>query len=296
MVAKKSKDKLKVLIISGGGVYGVIPCYFLKHLNKQNIQQIDVFGGTSVGGIISLHLSSNLNPCKLYEDFKGNIRDFFQRKLLNIISPFYPKYDTNSLEQSLKNFLPINVSQCERYFVVPTFNLKTLSPLIFHNFDNSYFHMKTWQVARSTSAAPMYYAPYSQNILIDGGILQNVPIITTAAMICKYLNKKPSDLDIFAIGTGVSNQEKDYTRTNKQVSKYTKLDWAKTLMPIITTGGNEMMSELWGQNMGFNSFKMFNPVITDGIMDNIDKIDIIQQKCEIYCGQFLKEWNKFIKQ
>jgi len=66
------------------------------------------------------------------------------------------------------------------------------------------------------------------------------------------------------------------------------LDWAKNLLPILITNGNEMMSELWGENMGFNYFKMFNPVIINGIMDNIDEINQIEEKCEIYRGQFVK--------
>jgi hypothetical protein len=31
--------------------------------------------------------------------------------------------------------------------------------------------MKIWKIARSTSSAPMFYPPFSENILIDGGIL-----------------------------------------------------------------------------------------------------------------------------
>jgi DNA mismatch repair protein MutS len=56
------------------------------------------------------------------------------------------------------------------------------------------------------------------------------------------------------------------------------LDWAKNLLPILITNGNEMMSELWGGNMGFNYFKMFNPVIINGIMDNIDEINQIEER------------------
>ena len=48
-----------------------------------------------------------------------------------------------------------------------------------------------------------------------------------------------------------------------------------------------MMSELWGKNMGFNYFNLFNPVVIDGIMDNIGKIDKIEEKCEIYKGKFI---------
>jgi hypothetical protein len=47
-------------------------------------------------------------------------------------------------------------------------------------------------------------------------------------------------------------------------------------MSIILTDGNEMMSQLWGENMGFNSFKMFNPVVVDGDIDNIEKINLIE--------------------
>lgn len=51
-----------------------------------------------------------------------------------------------------------------------------------------------------------------------------------------------------------------------------------------------MMSELWGENMGFNYFRMFNPVVINGIMDNIDEIEQIEERCEIYRGQFIKAW------
>ena len=287
-----SNKKIKVVVIAGGGVYGIIPCNFLRTLCPKSLEKIDVIGGTSVGGILALHLSSHGDTVKLYDDFKNNVSNFFVRKLDNLINPFSSKYNVDSLEQSLKKILTLKVSQCQKSFVVPSFSLRSVSPVIFHNFDESYHHMKIWKIARSTSAAPMFYPPFSENILIDGGILQNLPIITTASMICKYLNKKPSDLDILAIGTGQT--DKNMTRTRKEVSHYSKLDWAKNLLPILITTGNEMMSELWGENMGFNYFKMFNPVIINGIMDNIDEINQIEQRCEIYRGQFLKVWQEFI--
>ena len=284
--------KIKVVIISGGGVYGIIPCLFLKHINKHDLSNIDVIGGTSVGGILALHLSRFHDNEKLYNDFKNNVKNFFVRNFTNYINPFSLKYNAKSVQATLKKIIPGTVSECKNKFVVPCFNFKSVSPVIFHNFDKSYEHMNLWSIARATSAAPMYYEPYSENILLDGGILENLPIITTASIICKYYNTKPSDLDIFAIGTGIIYQ--NFNKTQKQVSHFSKLDWARELMPIVTTGGNEMMSQLWGETMGFNSFNMFNPVIIDGIMDNIDYIDLIEQKSEIYKGKFLNQWKVFI--
>lgn len=292
MENKDNNKKLKVVVIAGGGVYGIIPCNFLRALCEKNIEKIDVIGGTSVGGILALHLSSYCDTIKLYDEFKNNVSNFFVRKLNNFINPFASKYCSETLENSLKKILPLKVSDCQKKFVVPSFSLKSVSPVIFHNFDESYNHMKIWKIARSTSAAPMFYPPFSENILIDGGILENLPIITTASMICKHLGKKPSDLDIFAIGTGVT--DKNLKRTKEQVSHYSKIDWAKNLLPILITNGNQMMSELWGKNMGFNYFRMFNPVVINGIMDNIDEIEQIEERCEIYRGQFIKAWQQFI--
>ena len=284
--------KLKIIVIAGGGIYGIIPCYFLKTLGEQGVNNIDIFGGTSVGGIISLHLANYLNPIKLYDDFKSNVSKFFTKEFINIFNPFTSKYSEKGIENSLKSIFTSKVCECQKNFVVPSFSLKSIEPVIFHNFDKSFDHMKLWKIARATSAAPIFFPPFSENILIDGGILENLPIITTASIVCKYFNKKPSDLDIFAIGTG--KKDKNLTRTKQEVSKYTKLDWAKNLLPIIITGGNEMMSELWGKNMGFNYFKLFNPVIINGVMDNINDLSIVQEKCQLYKGCFLQQWQKFI--
>jgi patatin-like phospholipase/acyl hydrolase len=89
--------KVKVLVISGGGVYGIIPCHFLNLILSNTIDKIDVFGGTSVGGILSLHLSTYLDTQKLYNDFKSNVNNFFIRELNNVINPFSAKYSEKPL-------------------------------------------------------------------------------------------------------------------------------------------------------------------------------------------------------
>lgn len=285
------KRHIKVLVIAGGGVYGVIPCSFL-HLIGKSVSSVDVFGGTSVGGILSLHLATYRDASRLYDDFKANVPRFFERTVLNKYSPFHPKYSADGVEGALQDIFTGKVSDCQGRFVVPALNFKNVEPVIFHNFDCTYSHMETWKIARATSAAPMFFPPFSENILLDGGMLENLPVITTASMVCKYLEVLPGDLDVLAIGTGVIDQ--NTRRTNDEVAHYTKLDWAKNLMPLLATGGNEMMSQLWGEHMGFHSFCYFNPVAIDGVMDNISKLDSIEEKCEIYKGRFVSAWNEFI--
>lgn len=282
---------VKLLIISGGGVYGAIPCTFLSRLAPSDIRIVDVFGGTSVGGILSLHLALHGDPPKMCSDFNANVRSFFTRRLSNRISPFTPKYCDEGIESALKDVLPGKVSECSGKFVVPSFSFKNMSPVIFHNLDDSFSEMEVWKIGRATSAAPMYFPPFSENILLDGGILENIPIITTASMACKHLGVMPSDMDVFAIGTG--SPDLDCKRTIDEVSRYSKLDWAKNLMPTLVTGGNEMMSQLWGDNMGFRSFTYYNPIIIDGVMDNVGQVPKVEEMCEIHIGDFLRKWREF---
>lgn len=288
------EKKIKILVISGGGIYGLIPCCFLKEINNEDLNKIDIIAGTSVGGILSLYLASKLNTSTLYLDFKREIPRIFQTSFWRKINLFSPKYSGKNLDESLKEMIVGKVEICKKKFVVPCLGLKDEIPVVFHNFDDTYEHIDIWKIGRATSAAPLYFPPFSENILIDGGVLENIPIITASAMACKYLQAKISDIDIFVIGTG--NLDINHNKTNEQVSKYSVIEWANCIMPILATKGNEMMSKFWGRYLGFNSFEMFNPVSIDGKMDNIKSVQSgkLEDKCELYIGEFKQKWNEFI--
>lgn len=57
-------SKTIILTIDGGGIKGIIPSYFLKHIeeqtNKKCYELFDIIGGTSTGGIIATALTSPL--------------------------------------------------------------------------------------------------------------------------------------------------------------------------------------------------------------------------------------------
>lgn len=286
--------KIKILVISGGGIYGLIPCRFLKEIDNEDLLKIDIIAGTSVGGILALYLTYKMNASSLYFDFKQAIPNIFKTSFWRKINPFSPKYSGKNIERVLREILPSTVDHCKTHFVVPCLGLKDEIPIVFHNFDETYSHIDLWKIGRATSAAPLYFPPFSENVLIDGGVLENIPIITSSAMACKYLNIKISDIDIFVIGTG--NLDVDHSKTNESVSKYSVIEWANCLMPILITKGNEMMSEFWGRYLGFNSFNMFNPISIDGKIDNIYSVTSgkLENKCEIYIGDFKKQWNDFI--
>jgi len=287
-------QRVKVLVVSGGGVRGMLPCRFLREVKKEDLDKIDVFSGTSIGGILALYLISHDCPDSLFYEFKAAVPRIFHSPWYRKWNPFNSKYSAKGIESVLKEMLPKKVSDISRKFVIPTFGFKRERPIVFHNFDESFYHYDLWKIARATSATPLFFPPYSENIFLDGGILENMPIITSASMINKHLGIKAYDMDVFVIGTGVCDVDAD--KSLKEVNCYGAFTWAKKLLPFLTTGGNEMMSILWGENIGFNSFTMFNPVCAGKTMDDVELVRSgeLEEKCELYIGDFKKKWKEFI--
>ena len=102
-------------------------------------------------------------------------------------------------------------------------------------------------------------------------------------------------MDVFIIGTG--SPDVDARKTLKSVSNYWPWQWAtKMLLPFVTKA-NEIASEHWGQNMGFNYFKYYNPIVVDGKIDDISLITsgYLDECCESRIGEFRIEFKKFIE-
>ena len=72
--------------------------------------------------------------------------------------------------------------------------------------------------------AAQYFDPYGQDILIDGGIVENIPLMTSIAMLKSTERVKLEDMDVFIIGTG--SPDVDASKTLKSVSNYWPWDWA----------------------------------------------------------------------
>jgi predicted acylesterase/phospholipase RssA len=100
--------KIKILVISGGGIYGLIPCYFLKEINKDDLNKVDVIAGTSVGGILALYLSSKQNPSNLFFNFKNSIPKIFKTSIWRKINPFLPKYSGENMDEVKKLILDLD--------------------------------------------------------------------------------------------------------------------------------------------------------------------------------------------
>lgn len=131
-----------------------------------------------------------------------------------------------------------------------------------------------------------------KSVLIDGGVLENIPVVTTYTTLRSKLGLEAKDIDMFIIGTG-----DDYTSlkcTAEQVNKWNLIDWlTKFLIPYVTES-NELMSVYWGSLFGFNTFCYYNPLKVSGDLDDAKILPKLKAQCDTVIDDFKMEINEFI--
>lgn len=132
----------------------------------------------------------------------------------------------------------------------------------------------------------------TQSVLVDGGVIQNIPVVTTYTTLRSELGIQAKDIDMFVIGTGDDCSTAMYSA--KDINKWTCFDWLlKFLIPYVTQS-NETTSIYWGSLFGFNSFCYFNPLKVSGSLDDIKQLPELKQKCDVIKDDFKKEIYNFL--
>jgi predicted acylesterase/phospholipase RssA len=330
---KNSGKKYKVIINSGGGLFGYIITNFMSYLNFDIRKHINVFAGTSIGGILAIAYSLFDNYQEINNIFKVSGPDIFSKKnLLRIIGG--PKYNNKNLKKLLKQlFGERRLSDINDINLIITSTDYTLNqPRIFENINlKPEQNFLLCDVGLCTSAAPTFFPaqeikwqtlnynlkdiPLNEKILLlsanehkniinypdfnkssiifDGGLLENIPIISTYTTLHNELGVEPKDLDVFVIGTGNSIR-KEYYSLN-EINKWSVFKILTNLIIPYTTNSNEQTSIFWGLQMGFNSFTYFNPINIEGNMDDISIMTEIENQCLNNKNLFLKEISEFLK-
>jgi len=289
--------RTKVVIINGGGKFGVIPIYFLKEAGVTDIREyVDVLGGTSIGGICALYLAQGKSAKDLHVDFNEACPDIFKSCWWRNFNFNCSKYPAQNIEPFLKSTLVGQLGDLQDIkVIIPTMSFGKAKPKIFDNIiEDKDLEMCLWEIARATSAAPTYFPPYSEDILIDGGLLENSPVVTTCTAIHSKMDIAYKDMDVLVLGTGYE-ETKHYTL--KEVERFNKIDWlSKCILPWITKS-NEMASHFYGQNMDLGSYTYYNPIKVSGEMDDTSNIvdHSLEKLCEPKAKEFKEIWKKFIK-
>lgn len=238
----RSGKNYLILACDGGGMRGYLSSLLLQKLNQDlqifgdNNQKIDLYAGTSTGGLIALGLAQGKtidSVVSLYQKSGAQIfsslaiqphcllstADRLQASSYDVKALWQVLFDdigAPSLLTVLESFIPGNplLSSFANKVMVATFQLglsnsssPNWSPLVIDNFEGS-AGAKThlYDAALSTSAAPIYFPPYQHpqfGWCSDGGLFANNPA-TLAVGRAIAAGIPLSEIVVLSIGTGES--------------------------------------------------------------------------------------------
>ncbi|MBM3632423.1 MAG: hypothetical protein FJX03_01775 [Alphaproteobacteria bacterium] len=236
--SRRSKPPSRIVIsYDGGGVRGAIGANLTQRLEKLTNRYISEIGdsavGTSIGGMMVLGYTTSADGKKPILD--GNsTQAMFEAEFEELLNPrwqynylgkfydaasglLYSKYPSAPIENLCrKNYGDYTLGDC----LIPTsttaFDPNNDTPFIFSS-DKTPFY-KTWQVARTTSAAPTYWNLFRPDIngnvdgqpyLGDGGLVYNNPAML-GILEEKRRNPNGFNLDnvvLWSVGTGWADVE-----------------------------------------------------------------------------------------
>ena len=212
------EDTIFLLSMDGGGVRGLILCQTLIALTKRMKQlqpdcgpvqsYFDYIAGTSAGAIVGLGLShANTSP---------ELCRSLCLKFAEDVCSGTPTFSTEAMETCLKESYgaDLKISDSDKPRVIITTVLGDRNPPILHLMCNygevrdEEMHGRdrmAWEVARASSAAPIYFTPFRDRY-IDGGVMSNNPTLDAMAEIFQQGKREGKDVRlglVFSLGTGI---------------------------------------------------------------------------------------------
>ncbi len=317
---ERDDKKFKILSIDGGGIRGIIPLKILSALEKMTgpiHETFDFIGGTSTGGIIALGLTApykdnrvdgilrlyqqeahrifKRNPYKHIHDLTAKIARRLVCKCIEYDSlrkaiVDHPLYSAQGIQNVAHEYIGESLMKDAKTNVLITAvdvtdPQKPMNADI-TNLEEKYALMAMMDVARATSAAPIYFpqAQIHMNKYIDGGVCNNNP-----GMRCHlYANRQGIPLAnqyIVSLGTGFADIE-----GLEGGGSHNLLYWAKNLYPINSTALSRTINDDLGSVLQ-NRFHRLDPHLKEEIdLDDICPVtlkklsdigdELVEVKCE----------------
>jgi len=287
------KPACRVLSIDGGGIKGIIPCIILKEIEEKTGRKIsklfNLIAGTSTGGIIALGLTkkdrsgmvNTYSANDLLDLYVKNGKDIFperEKDLVSRLGSMFEKtrdvtarnYDSAGIERlMLEKFGEARLTDALIDTLITTYDINSGRPYYFSsriarlklNEGNKEENILMRDVARSTSAAPTFFAPNivndsnSKMAFVDGGVFANNPSVlaySEAKEIWKHDTKTDSayskgvdaivtaddkDLPFFMLSLGCGSSKSSVSYTNAE--EWRTLNWIQPLLTDIFMRSSE---------------------------------------------------------
>lgn len=257
-----------ILSCDGGGMRGYLSSLLLQRLNNDlsifgtNNQNINLYAGTSTGGLIALGLAQGKSIDDVVTLYANSGAQIFNplgwqgscmlpsatdlggfSDVKELWQVLYDDIGDPSVRTVVESFIPGNplLSSLSNNVMVATFQLddpqsatQSWNPLVIDNFEGSPgASTYLYDAALSTSAAPVYFPPYNHPTFgwcSDGGLFANNP---SPLAIARAINagQSLSNIVMLSIGTGITDSALPVTEDKRLCFGIKYWAWFETSGP-----------------------------------------------------------------
>jgi patatin-like phospholipase/acyl hydrolase len=284
--------------LDGGGIRGVYAARLVERLEGALpglLGSVDLFAGTSTGGVIALALSAGATPAEIVAIYRDRGREIFDDSWFDNLKDVGKwagaDYDNRKLKEILKEFFETRRGKrrlddlSPRRVLVPAFDLdycnrqdpasvRRWKPKFFHNYPGpgSDGAEGIVDVAMRTSAAPTYFPTYDG--FIDGGVAANNPSMAALAQALDKDggNKELGDLLLLSIGTGFNP-----TYIAGRSLDWGYAQWAKPLVSLMIDGAMGVVDYECSHILKDKYHRLDRPLPKSIPLDDYVKADLLIQ-------------------
>ena len=248
----------RILAIDGGGVRGALPAAILARLVEARpllLKAVDLYAGTSTGGILALALADGALPSNLLQLYTQGSAGVFKRSWWRSVTTVGGLFGTSYkpealLEQARGLFGERKLGNLGKRVLISAFDLDAgdrWRPKFFHNAPDD--PDRSWplvDVAMATSAAPTYLPSYRG--YIDGGVIANNPTMAGIAHALDHRHEPQvaaHEVSVLSLGTGYTPH-----KLPGHEHRWGLLRWAGKLLGIMMGGSQLLVSYQAEQLLG----------------------------------------------
>jgi uncharacterized protein len=281
-----------ILALDGGGVGGVLTATLLERLEQAHpgfLAQVDLFAGTSAGGLLALGLAAGRTPSQARQFYEEKACLVFSDHCLDDIRDLGKllgaDYSTGPVQAVLEaEFGDQRLGDLPGRVLVSAFDLESEAGApgpqrawkakFYHNFPGpcSDSHERVVDVGLRTSAAPTFFPIYQG--FVDGGVVANNPSMCAVA---QALNRDTGGQELYnlvllSIGTGLNPRS-----LPSQDGDWGLVQWGPHLVSLMLEGSVGLVDYQCKQILGARYLRL-NPVLPGPIgLDRVDRMDVLTQ-------------------
>jgi len=255
---KKTNTKpYRILSLDGGGVRAILEATIIKKLAQKYpglLDEVDMFTGTSAGGIVASALVSGYDPdyvCNLWMNAAPKIfAEGWSRKFRTIDNCIGASYVADPLKEMLLGTLgDKKLGDLKKKFLVPSFALDVSSmevtkgqsrrwgPEFLHNFDNQSKDLSLVDAVLRTTAAPTYFPIYQG--YVDGGVFANNPALGAVTTAVNFGIPR-ENIVVLSLSTG--NNPKSIGKQIYGDGNWGMVEWGPHLIELLLDGSTEAIN------------------------------------------------------